>query len=96
MSSIGDPYTVAAFRLLPNAYNETMKVERSFKPTEPIESSPTMQIRRRDAPNPDRCIGIGRNGAKELAALSAKDNRKKKHKRSRQRMTIIIQKPVGM
>ena len=68
------------FALLPNAYNETMKVERSFKPTEPIESSPTMQIRRRDAPNPDRCIGIGRNGAKELAALSAKDNRKKTQK----------------
>ena len=65
------------FALLPNAYNETMKVERSFKPTEPIESSPTMQIRRRDAPNPDRCIGIGRNGARELAALAAKDNRKK-------------------
>ena len=65
------------FALLPNVYNETMKVERTFKPMEPIECSPTMQIRRRDAPNPDRCIGIGRNGAKELAALTAKDNRKK-------------------
>jgi hypothetical protein len=54
-----------------------MKQERGFKPMEPIESSPTMQIRRRDAPNPDRCIGIGRNGARELAALSAKDNRKR-------------------
>lgn len=63
--------------LTPETYNETMKVERGFKPLEPIESSPTMQIRRRDAPNPDRCIGIGRNGARELASLAAKDNRRK-------------------
>lgn len=68
------------FALNPNVYNDTMKQERGFKAMEPIESSPTMQIRRRDAPNPDRCIGIGRNGARELAALAAKDNRKKTQK----------------
>jgi len=65
------------FALLPNVYNDTMKVERGYKDMEPIESSPTMQIRRRDAPNPDRCIGIGRNGARELAALAAKEEQKK-------------------
>jgi hypothetical protein len=54
-----------------------MKVERKFKAMEPIESSPTMQIRRRDAPNPDRCIGIGKNGARELASLVAKENCKR-------------------
>jgi hypothetical protein len=66
------------FALLPGVYNDVVRNERGFKPLEPIESSPTMQIRRRDAPNPDRCIGIGRNGARELAMIGKRTEKEPK------------------
>lgn len=54
------------FALSSHVYNNIVKTERGFTPLPQIESSPAIQIRRRDAPNPDKCIGIGRNGAREL------------------------------